>query len=249
MQAENLNQHLSQITTLWSLVCRAHGDSSAQANDARQRLFERYGGAVRRYLGKILPDQGAADEVFQEFAVQVFHGRLRGADPGRGRFRNFVKGTLFHLVADYHNQERRRFRALPADGAFLVAPEENSDQLFEQGWCDELLARAWARLAEEDGANGQSFYTVLRLRADQPALRSTELAQELAAQLGRPFTAAGVRQTLHRARQKFAALLLDEVAHSLNEPTAAELEDELAELGLLEYCRPALNEQAPESQN
>ena len=35
-------------------------------------------------------------------------------------------------------------------------------------------------------------------------------------------------------------LLLDEVTHSLERPAAEELEQELVELGLLDYCRPAL---------
>jgi hypothetical protein len=34
--------------------------------------------------------------------------------------------------------------------------------------------------------------------------------------------------------------LLDEVRHSLENPEADHLEEELIELGLLEYCRPAL---------
>jgi RNA polymerase sigma-70 factor (ECF subfamily) len=58
--------------------------------------------------------------------------------------------------------------------------------------------------------------------------------------LGKPLTAAGVRQTLHRAREHFADLLLDELVQALAEPTEADLEDELTELGLLEHCRPAL---------
>ena len=53
-------------------------------------------------------------------------------------------------------------------------------------------------------------------------------------------TAVGVRQTLHRAREKFGALLLDEVIHSLENPGPEQVEEELAELGLLDYCRPAL---------
>jgi RNA polymerase sigma-70 factor (ECF subfamily) len=66
------------------------------------------------------------------------------------------------------------------------------------------------------------------------------MAERLTAQLGRPFTAAGVRQTLHRAREKFGDLLLDDVIHSLGHPTGEELEEELAELGLLDHCQPAL---------
>src|ERR1700730_60584 len=107
MQAKNLMQRLSRISTLWSLVCQAHEGPAEAANSARQQLLERYGDAIRRYLRKLLRDADAADEVFQEFALQLVRGDLRGADPQRGRFRQFVKGTLFHLVADYRKRRRQ----------------------------------------------------------------------------------------------------------------------------------------------
>jgi RNA polymerase sigma-70 factor (ECF subfamily) len=66
------------------------------------------------------------------------------------------------------------------------------------------------------------------------------MAEQLSAVLGKPQTAAGVRQALHRARDKFAELLLYEVRQSLENPTKDRLEQELADLGLLEYCKPAL---------
>jgi RNA polymerase sigma factor (sigma-70 family) len=241
MQQEIANR-LSLISTVWSLVGRAHHAPAGEAIVARQELLERYRGAVRRYLRKLLRDADAADEVFQEFALRLIHGDLRGADRQRGRFRNFVKGVLFHLVADYWKQRREWPGALPADGAALAAnlEEMESDRLFVESWCDELLARVWAALAEIDATTGQPFYGVLRFRADHPEMRSPQLAEQLTAQLGRSFTAAGVRQTLHRAREKFASLLLDEVADSLENPRTEQLEEELVELGLLDYCRPAL---------
>jgi RNA polymerase sigma-70 factor (ECF subfamily) len=185
----------------------------------------------------MLPEPDAAEEVFQEFALQMIHGNLRGADPERGRYRNFVKGTLFHLIADYRNEQRKRPEPLPANVANFQQAE--SDRQFVESWRDELLARAWAALANAGGET-QPLYAVLRFRADHPDLRSPRLAEELTTQLGRPFTAVGVRQTLHRARQKFAALLLDEVVQGLADPEAEEVAEELAQLGLLEYCRPAL---------
>jgi RNA polymerase sigma factor (sigma-70 family) len=242
MTQEGPDQPLNLISTQWSLVRRAHSGPVEAANAAQRQLLERYGGAVHRYLGKLLRDPDAADEVFQEFALRLVHGDLRGADPERGRFRNFVKGTLFHLVADYRKKQRRWPGRLPADGATLAANPQDmeSDRLFVESWCDELLARAWAALAATDATTGQAFYAVLRFRADHPEMRSPQIAEQLAAEMGRPFTAAGVRQTLHRARERFAALLLDEVSHSLEDPTADQLEQELVELGLLDYCRPAL---------
>jgi DNA-directed RNA polymerase specialized sigma24 family protein len=242
MRQENASQRLNLISTRWSLVCRANHTSTEEAMAARQELLERYGGAVRRYLRKLLYDPDSANEVFQEFALRLLHGDLRGADPQRGRFRNFVKGTLFHLVADYRKQQRNWPEPLPADGAALAAnlQDVESDRQFVESWGDELLARAWAALAELEARTGQPFYAVLRFRADHPELRSPQLAQQLTAQLGHPFTAAGIRQALHRAREKFADLLLDEVTHSLENPTAEQFVQELVELSLLDYCRPAL---------
>jgi RNA polymerase sigma-70 factor (ECF subfamily) len=241
MQDDNLNQRINLISTLWSLVFRAHRGPAEEVRPARQQLLERYGGAVRRYLRGVLHDRGAAEEVFQDFALRLLHGDLRGADPQRGRFRDFVKGTLFHLIADHRKRQRKWPGPLPADGALVADPGgADSASGFVDSWRDELLARAWAALAAVEARTGQPYHAVLRFRADHPEMHSPQMAEQLAARLGRPLTAAGVRQLLHRARDKFADFLLDEVAHSLDNPTAEQLEQELAELGLLDYCRPAL---------
>jgi RNA polymerase sigma-70 factor (ECF subfamily) len=242
MQAEDFDMRLNQVSTQWSLIWRAHQGQPDVARSARQQLLNRYGGAVRRYLLKVVHGPDAADEVFQEFALQLMNGALRGANPERGRFRNFVKGTLFHLVADYRKQQRARPAPLPGNGAALAADPGivESDQQFVDSWRDELLARAWAGLAEVEARTGQAYYAVLRFRADHPDCHSPQMAEQLSGRLGRPFTAAGIRQILHRARENFADLLLDEVIHSLDLPTTEQLQHELAELGLLSYCQPAL---------
>src|SRR5262245_38176561 len=240
--ADPPDQRLSRISTLWSLVCQAHECAADEAIVARHQLLERYRGAVYRYLRKLLVDSDAVDEVSQEFALHLIRGDLRGADPRRGRFRNFVKGTLFHLVADYCKQRRRWPRPLPDESDVLAfsANDTESDRNFEESWRDELLARAWAALVAVEATTGQPLHTVLRSRADHPEMRSPQLAERMALRLGRPISPAGVRQMLHRARSKFAALLLDEVTQSLDQPTAEHVQQELAELGLLEYCGPAL---------
>ena len=217
------------------------GRPKPPAQGVRRNLLG-YGGAVYRYLNKLLQDPDAVDEVYQEFALTVIRGQLKGADPQRGRFRNFVKGTLFHLVAD-HRKERRNWPGpLPADAIWLAAePQEmESDRLFVESWCDELLARTWAALADIESKSDRPYYAMLRFRADHPEVPSPQMAEQLSASLGKPYTAAGVRQILHRAREKFADLLLEEVAHSLEDPSVAQMERELIDLGLFEYCRPAL---------
>jgi RNA polymerase sigma factor (sigma-70 family) len=242
MTGDNLEQHLSRIQTLWTLVRKAHAGTPGAVRDAQQQLLDRYGGAIRRYLRGVLHNADAADDLFQDFACRLLKGGLHGADPERGRFRNYVKGVLFHLVADHHRQVKRRPAALgddvpePAVGPPSLA---ELDRDFVQSWRDEVLARSW-QLLEAEPQNGKMFYTVLRFRAEHPALSSQQLAEKLSVQLGKPLTAASVRQTLHRARERFSDLLLDEVLHALENPTAEMLEQELIELGLIDYCRPAL---------
>src|SRR5262245_61954396 len=104
--SEGPAQRLSRISTLWTLVNQAHRGAPDVVGSAQQRLLEHYGGAVHRYLLGGLRDPEAADELFQEFAVRFLRGDFQNADRGRGRFRDYVKTSLFHLVADY--QRRRK---------------------------------------------------------------------------------------------------------------------------------------------
>jgi RNA polymerase sigma-70 factor (ECF subfamily) len=82
---------------------------------------------------------------------------------------------------------------------------------------------------------------VLRYRVDHADLRSPELAAGLSEALGKPINAGAVRVLLHRAREAFAELLLAEVMETLADGSLDEAEQELIDLDLLEYCRPALD--------
>jgi RNA polymerase sigma-70 factor (ECF subfamily) len=81
---EQMNRRLSDISTLWTLVHRAHGPLP-EAGDAQQRLLERYTGAVRRYLLGALKDEDAAQDVFQDFALAFLRGDFQRADRDKGR--------------------------------------------------------------------------------------------------------------------------------------------------------------------
>jgi RNA polymerase sigma-70 factor (ECF subfamily) len=228
---------LEQISTLWSVVCLARGGDPAAA-EAQRLLLLRYGQAIHRYLQGALRDGDAADELFQQFSLRLLRGDLKNADPERGRFRHFVKGVLFHLVADHHRRRGRTHR-LPSNTPDLP-DRAAADRDFDPGWRDRLLNGAWEALAQIEGQTGQRLHTVLRCRVDHPELRSARMAEQLSASLGKPVTAAWVRQNLHRARAKFAELLVEEVLHTLERPTVEQLEQELIDLSLFEYCRDAV---------
>jgi RNA polymerase sigma-70 factor (ECF subfamily) len=243
MEHQDMSQHLSRITTMWSMVFQAHGGQADAANAAQRVLMQRYNGAIYRYLLAALRNPDAADELSQEFALRFVRGDFRRADPERGRFRDFIKRSLYHLIVDYHRQQKVQPRALPSEGFEPEAPAEDmaeSDRKFLESWRDELLARAWEELKRIEDETGQPFHMVLRFRAAHPSLPSPQMAEQLSTRLGKPLTAAGIRQTLHRAREKFATLLVEEVERSLEQPNSQQLEQELIDLDLMKYCQLAL---------
>jgi RNA polymerase sigma-70 factor (ECF subfamily) len=246
MEPNLFNDRLSRISTCWSLVFEAHQGQGETVPAAQQALLRRYCGAVYRYLVAAVRDPNAADDLAQEFSLRFIRGDFRRADPERGRFRDFVKTALYHLVVDYHRRRQKQPAPLPEESAELPAEEQDrypGDQQFLELWRQELLDRAWEALAEVQQQTGGQVYTVLRWRAEHPQAPASELAGQLTAHHRKPFTDAGIRQILNRARKKFADLLLEEVARSLETAAPERLEQELIDLGLLAYCRSALQRQ------
>lgn len=249
MDRDSIDQHLSQITTAWTVFGEAHGVSPGRS-DAQSRLLQRYGAPVYRYLLAALRDQDAADDLFQEFALRFIRGDFQRADSARGRFRDYLKTSLFRLIVDARRGQQRasRIRPLPMgpSGEPLLIDEEAgtlgeaADQQFLAVWRAELIATAWDALKESEAKTGQPLHAVLRLRSDEPGLRSAELAERLTQRLGQPVNAGWVRKKLMLARETFTDALLEAVARSMVDPGLDQVEEELIDLGLLEHCRDAL---------
>jgi len=237
------NDRLSQIPTLWSVVRRAHADESIEAQRAQQQMIDRYGGAIQRYLLGAFRDQVAAEDAYQEFAVRFVQGDYHSVTPERGRFRSFLKTILFRLVVEHYRRQKRG--GMAQMGSNIAEPEaraESADEeLFLQMWSDGLLKSAWDALSRLERETGRPLFTVMRVRVEQADLSSKQLADAISVELKRTVTPANLRVMLHRARDEFARLVLDEVANTLDKPTRAGIEDELVELGLLEHCRSALD--------
>jgi RNA polymerase sigma-70 factor (ECF subfamily) len=239
MEQATPTDRLSQISTLWSMLQQAHEGAADQAAPACRELWARYGGAVYRYLLGALRDPDAASDLSQEFALRFVRGDFHRADPQRGRFRDYLKTALSHLIVDHHRQRQHGPRQLSPDAPEPAAPPEGSAAPaadFEASWREELLGSTWKALAQ---ANPR-YCAVLRLRAEQPDLASAQAAEQLTVQLGEPCNAAWARKALQRAQEMYADLLLEEVAQSLPVADAEALQQELRELDLLKYCQAAL---------
>lgn len=233
--------HISRITTIWTELALAHGSDADLARRAQGKVVERYSPSIYRYLHKVLGDANSADEVFQEFALLLVKGSFAGADPDRGRFRDYLKVSLLRLVTKYR---RRVALANEVKLDFDAIDERISsdfDQAFRESCRDELLATAWKRLQDEESRSDNVGYSVLRYRSIHPQQTSDQAALDLSEQLDRDLTAASVRKSLQRAREQFAKFLWEETGKAISDPDATAIESELGELGLLSWCRPALD--------
>lgn len=244
MKDHELDQRLSQIATQWTMLYQAHQGQEDEAARARQELMQRYCGAVFRYLLRAVPDVTVAEDLTQEFALRFIQGRFGQADRGQGRFRSYVKAALFRLVQDYYRERARTPKAVSLDpDPSLAATDEQQagEQAFRESWRQELLARAWKALQQVQQQTGQPYHTVMRLRVDEPDLSSAQIAERLSVSEGRSFSAAGVRQLVHRGRERFAELLLEDIRQSLEGAPMEQVLEELAELNLLKYCKDVLD--------
>jgi RNA polymerase sigma-70 factor (ECF subfamily) len=223
--------HLNRLSTHWDEIVAAHG-AGTTAREAQCAVLRRYSRAVFTFLRVATGDAQAAEDLSQEFALRFVRGDFHRLDPRRGRFREFVKTVLCHLAADHFRRLKSAPRTLSADN---LSASEDADAAFALCWQEGLLARAW----EELRGSGPGSYAALRWRVEHPDESATDGAAALSTALDRPVSVVAFRQTLHRARQKFADLLRAEVATSIGSAEAADVDEELAFLGLLAYCRPA----------
>ena len=242
MHADDTNQRLSRISTQWTLMVQAHGGVAGGVAAAQAALLQRYRGAVLRYLLGAVRDGDVAEELAQEFALRFLRGDFRRASPDRGRFRDYLRTALIHLVDDFHRARMAGPLQMGENACEPTAPAtptHDSGRDFLARWREELLERTWEALEKANAG----YKAALLLRVREPDLTAAQIAEEIAVPLGKPVTADWVRKGLQRAHEKFADLLLAEVGLSLETQDVTCIEEELRELDLLRYCRTAIERQ------
>ncbi|HKB04062.1 MAG TPA: hypothetical protein VKD90_17700 [Gemmataceae bacterium] len=234
---------LSQISTMWTALVRAHANEPDEDRRLMARLIERYQVAAYRYLAAATGDPDAAAELFQEFAVRFLRGDFRRASPDRGRFRDYLRAALINLVRRPPGVARwRPIADVEPDQLPAGTADAATDEPFLAHWRESLLDCAWKGLQAAEQAGGPPLYTALWFRADQPDASSADLAAWLTERLkpAEPFTDTGVRKLLQRGREMFTDLLVSEVAASVPTRDKERLAQELIDLGFCGYCRKAL---------
>lgn len=200
------------------------------------RFVTRYGAAVRAYLRALLPTQDDADDVEQEFLLQVVAKGFPTVAPGRGHFRHYLIAVVRN-AAYTHLRKRAKQPATAADLSCLPA-ESSADREWQRTWRECVLQNTWHALRDHQKRNkGNLCHTVLKTYIEHEDEDSTALAARVSHATGQVLSAAAFRQQLSRARQRFAELLVEEVANTITHVTPELLEQELRELDLLKYVR------------
>jgi len=225
---------LTDIPTEWTIIRNAHSPArggeagSADATKAMETLIGRYHDAVKRYLQLKLRDEHLADEVLQEFWTKLLHGKLAGADPSKGRFRDYLRTVLHRLIID-HFRTRKVQQLPPGD---LLDPS-TPDADFDHVWRELVIKRVWSRLETYEVKTPKNRYaTVLHLRVENPEAPIDDLAARLGQQLGGRVTPEAFRKTLQRARVKFLEQLIQELRETIHPAEPEDIEAEIFDLGL-----------------
>jgi RNA polymerase sigma-70 factor, ECF subfamily len=167
----------------------------ARRGDGRafRTIFERHGGAIRRFLRDLLRDESAADEATQESFVRAHRGLGRIADGAK--LRPFLFG-IARNVARERMRAGARERPLDDDeGAVAqLGHAPSPEALLMAVEADQVLAAALAELGPERRA-------ALLLRLDHD-LGYPEIAEAMG------WSVAKVKNEIHRGRGRIRATIL-----------------------------------------
>jgi DNA-directed RNA polymerase specialized sigma24 family protein len=225
---------LTDIATEWTLIRTAHAPTAdgqpagGDAAAAMERLIGRYHDAVGRYLKLKLRDPNLADEVSQEFWAKLLTHKLAGADPAKGRFRDYLRTILHRLIIDHFRGQK--LQQLPPGE--LLDPS-SIDEDFDHVWRESVIKRVWSRLETyEDNTPKNRYASVLHLRVGNPEAPIEDLATLLSRQVGTAIRPEAFRKSLQRARSKFLELLIQELRETIHPAEPHDIEAEIYDLGL-----------------
>ena len=225
-------------TTRWTLVRHATGHSDA-GRAALSELCAAYYEPVVAFLRRSGREADAAREMAHGFFAAILEKpALGGAEPGRGRFRSYLLGALKHHLAHARERAARQKRGGGAEIVALDAGTDTSpgvdpgdartlppDREFDRQWALHILRRATEALAAEWRAAGRAE----EFAALQPFIGGESAHGGLAALAeSRGESAATLRKTVSRMRQRFRQHVKAEIAPTLAEGTDAD--EEMREL-------------------
>ena len=218
-------------TTRWGVILACAGSAAGEetARKALADLCKTYWRPIFAFIckrGYSVPD---AQDLTQDFLLMVLEGDLlKRADPARGRFRSLLLKAVQNFLTDDTIRKRARKRGgdmkfvswdewmAEAPSRLAIAAEEaetwSAEKIFDVRWAATAVEHALRRLGDECEARGRRrVFDVLRdcLAAERQDISYPKLSKTLDV----PETA--VKRLLHHLRQRYRALLREEVAQTV----------------------------------
>lgn len=223
-------------TTRWSVVFAAAG-SASDSPAALEELCRTYWRPIYGFIRRRGHAEDDARDLTQGFFARFLERRdVEAVDPSRGRFRAYLLAAVKNFLAN----EWERGRALKRGGGarvlslsfddergFAIEPadERTPETEYERQWALALLRRALDRLRIEQTEKGRArLFERLKPTLAGEAVEGgyAAVASEL------ELTTVAVKVEAHRLRKRYGALLMEEVARTVDVPQ--EIEDELNHL-------------------
>lgn len=205
------------------------GESGAR--QALEDLCRRYWSPLKQFIRSRGYNEAEAEDLTQEFLLHLLeHSTLKRADPQVGRFRSFLLGALNRFLADAYDRRQAQKRgggmshvSVEAHEPDLEIPAEGNEIIFDREWALVILENALKGVSQE-WAGSESRFAVLRRFL--PGAVETPSYEAAAAQL--QLSVPALKSELHRLRQRFKALVRQEIANTVSAPH--EIEQEMSYL-------------------
>jgi RNA polymerase sigma-70 factor (ECF subfamily) len=219
------------------VVLTAQGGSPA-ADQALEKLCATYWWPLYSFVRRQGCDPDEAQDLTQGFFARLLERKdLETVRQEKGRLRSYLLASLKNFIA---NTRGRAAAVKRGEGRALVPLDEllereradlepadtlSADRIFERRWAATLLEQVLTRLGDEYRAAGNAvlFGRMRRMLSDEPERPSQA---NVAAELN--MTENAVTQAFHRFRQRYRAVLREEIADTVAMP--GDIQDELRHL-------------------
>lgn len=222
-------------TTHWTIVLAAREKDGTVAREALASLCSTYWYPLYAFIRRNGIPPHEAEDLTQEFFYRFLErDSLTYVRPTAGKFRSFLLACLKNFLAN----ERERAQAQRRGGGRTIIPldtveaqaryaQETIDQrtpeaFFERRWAFAVLERTMTELRREY-ATAQKSDVFEALQGFLPGGRGDFSRAELAA--SRDMSVGALDVAIHRLRQRFGALLREQVSRTVSADT--EVDEEL----------------------
>ncbi len=217
-------------TTQWTQLAQASVNGDTAGRQALDDMCRRYWAPLYQFVRSRGYSEEAAQDLTQEFLLHLLEdSRFRKADRLRGRFRSFLCGALIRFLAGEYERRQALKRggaavhvSLENQGAALAGVSEADEAFFDREWAMGILENALRAAQDEFEARGAGTQFAV-LRRFLPGSLEMPAYEEAAGQLG--LSLAAFKSELHRLRQRFKALVRQEVTATVSAPH--EIEEEM----------------------